>query len=428
MNMFKTLRNGDSGVLVQYLQSTLNKLGFNAGVIDGTFGRRTENAVKRFQTVAGIAADGVVSSRTWQALMPYMQGYIKHTIVAGDTFYNLAAAYGTSLNAVIAANPDVDPNNLVVGSSIVVPVSQSVVPTNISYSYEIMRFNIQSLTVVFPFLETGSIGKSVLGNDLSYVRLGYGPKEIFYNASHHANEWITSVVLMKFIEQYCNAFANNGTLAGQNVSQLYEDYSLYLVPMVNPDGVNLVTGWYDENSPQYKSALALNQGGEFPQDWSANIVGVDLNLNYPAEWEEAKRIKYSLGYTQPRQSGYVGPYPLSEPESKAVAQFTRAHHFRLVLAYHSQGEVIYWQFLNYNPPRSLPIAEAFSEVSGYAVEETPELSAYAGYKDWFIQEYNRPGYTIEVGLGKNPLPISQFPQIYKDNIGILILGMTEIKE
>ena len=115
--------------------------------------------------------------------------------MAGDTFYNLAAAYGTSLNAVIAANPDVDPNNLVVGSSIVVPVSQSVVPTNISYSYEIMRFNIQSLTVVFPFLETGSIGKSVLGNDLSYVRLGYGPKEIFYNASHHANEWITSCLL-----------------------------------------------------------------------------------------------------------------------------------------------------------------------------------------------------------------------------------------
>lgn len=56
------------------------------------------------------------------------------------------------------------------------------------------------------------------------------------------------------------------------------------------------------------------------------------------------------------------------------------------------------------------------------MEITPPESASAGYKDWFIKQYNRPGYTIEAGLGVNPLPLSQFDKIYRDNIGILILG------
>ena len=54
--------------------------------------------------------------------------------------------------------------------------------------------------------------------------------------------------------------------------------------------------------------------------------------------------------------------------------------------------------------------------------DTPFNSSFAGFKDWFIQEFNKPGYTIEAGIGVNPLPISQFNEIYNDNIGILILG------
>ena len=74
------------------------------------------------------------------------------------------------------------------------------------------------------------------------------------------------------------------------------------------------------------------------------------------------------------------------------------------------------------PPYSEQIGQMSSEASGYALDITPPESAYAGFKDWFIQEYNRPGYTIEAGLGENPLPISQFEKIYNDNIGILVLG------
>lgn len=105
--------------------------------------------------------------------------------------------------------------------------------------------------------------------------------------------------------------------------------------------------------------------------------------------------------------------------------FTRNHDFSLILAYHTQGEVIYWKYLDEEPEGARRIAEYFAKVSGYRIEETPAASGYAGYKDWFINFYDRPGYTIEAGLGENPLPMGQFPKIYKDNVGILLGGMTE---
>ena len=150
------------------------------------------------------------------------------------------------------------------------------------------------------------------------------------------------------------------------------------------------------------------------------------NLQFPAEWQMARRIKFAQGFTTFAPRDFVGEGPLTEPESLAVYNFTLQNDFALILAYHSQGEVIYWKFLDYEPPRSREIALYFGEVSGYQVEETPIASGYAGYKDWFIQSYNRPGYTIEVGSGENPLPLEQFEQIYRDNIGILLGGMTEI--
>ena len=68
------------------------------------------------------------------------------------------------------------------------------------------------------------------------------------------------------------------------------------------------------------------------------------------------------------------------------------------------------------------IGNLFASVSGYKLSEVPYTSSFAGYKDWFLQEYRRPGYTIEAGIGINPLPISQFDEIYRDNLGILVLG------
>lgn len=114
--------------------------------------------------------------------------------------------------------------------------------------------------------------------------------------------------------------------------------------------------------------------------------------------------------------------PLTEPESLAIYNFTLMHNFRLIIAFHTQGKEIYWNFQNINPPQGYEIGTKFAKSSGYLLTEVPYNSSFAGFKDWFIQDYNRPGFTVEVGIGENPLPIEQFDEIYNDNLGILVLG------
>ena len=95
----------------------------------------------------------------------------------------------------------------------------------------------------------------------------------------------------------------------------------------------------------------------------------------------------------------------------------------MTVAYHSQGNVIYWKYLDFLPPHSMRIARELSAASGYPSEQTPEDSSYAGYKDWFIQQYNRPGYTVETGSGTNPLPIGQCSEIYAANKPLLAAAL-----
>lgn len=300
-----------------------------------------------------------------------------------------------------------------------------IVQTNISYTYEIMMNDIKELKNQYSFLKTGNIGYSVLGKPIPYVKVGNGEKEVMYNASFHANEWITTVVLMKYIEDFCRAYEKDEKIYGYKARKIFTTTTIYLIPMVNPDGVNLVTGAIDENTRIYQNFKNIAENFPaipFPSGWKANFNGVDLNLQFPAGWLEARKIKFALGYTMPSPRDFVGRGPLTEPEALAIYSFTLQHNFRLILSYHTQGEVIYWKYRNYLPPESEYIGKLFALSSGYTLELTPAESAYAGYKDWFIQEYNRPGYTIEAGWGINPLPISQFDTIYQENIGILTLG------
>ena len=352
-------------------------------------------------------------------------GYVVYSVKPGDNVYDIANEYKTSVERIIVSNPNINIYSMRPGTEIIVSV-RNVVNTQVSYSSEILEKNIRNLKLIYPFLEVGEIGKSVLNKSLPYIKIGNGNKKVFYSAAFHANEWITSPVLMKFLEEYAQAFVENKNIFGYNAQALYYATSLYIVPMVNPDGVDLVTGSIKNVENAYKNAVQI--ADNFPEipftgGWKANINGVDLNLQFPAGWEQAKKIKFSQGYTMPAPKNYVGAAPISEPESRAIYDFTLKNNFKLVIAYHTQGKEIYWNFQNLAPESAKIIGEKFAKVSGYLLTEVPYNSSFAGYKDWFIQEHIKPGYTVEAGLGENPLPISQFNEIYNDNIGILVLGL-----
>ena len=293
------------------------------------------------------------------------------------------------------------------------------------YNSSILKKDLNALIFKYPFLKLYTIGYSVLDNPIYSVRLGFGSKQVCYLASTHANEYITTTLLMKFLENMCIAYYQNSSISGYNVKNLLNSTTIYLIPLVNPDGVDLLNGNISSTSNSYIYARYIASKYPdipFPNGWKANIKGVDLNLQFPAGWENAKKIKFAQGYTSPAPRDFVGFGPLTEPEALAVYDFTLAHNFRLILTYHTQGKEIYWQFQDYAPKEAYSIGQKFARVSGYTLANVPYESNFAGYKDWFLQQYRRPGHTIEAGLGENPLPLSQFNQIYNDNIGILILG------
>ena len=282
---------------------------------------------------------------------------------------------------------------------------------------------ILEIVQTYPFCRTELLTRTVFQRPIRTLVIGTGRRKVFYSASHHANEWITTLVLLKFAEDFARAIAENGTIFDMDANELAKTVTIYMVPMVNPDGVDLVTGAIEPDSIQYDLARQIASAFPqipFPNGWKANLLGVDLNLNYPAGWEQAMMIKFRQGYIQPAPRDYVGRAPLNQVETRAVAGYTQALNPQLILAYHSQGEEIYWRFLDYDVPGAEELGKELARVSGYTLSTTPYASGFAGYKDWFIQEYRRPGYTIEVGRGENPLPLEQFNEIYKDNLGILV--------
>ena len=303
----------------------------------------------------------------------------------------------------------------------------SIVKTDVPMTSALSNQFMDQLLEAYPFIRRQTLTETAFGRPVRALIIGDGPRQVLFTAAHHANEWLTATVLLKFAEDLAQAIASGGNIWGVPAENIRRLVTVHLIPMVNPDGVDLVTGAIQPGTEEYDLALSLSRnypGIPFPQGWKANLMGVDLNLQYPAGWLQAREIKFSQGYTLPGPRDYVGRAPLTQREPRALAEYTEEIDPRVVLALHSQGQVIYWQFKDYDVPGARELGEEFARVSGYRLEDTPYESAFAGYKDWFIQNFRRPGYTIEVGTGNNPLPLSQFDPIYRDTLGILVTAAT----
>lgn len=256
-----------------------------------------------------------------------------------------------------------------------------------------------------------SFGKSVQDRELYCAVIGEGENKIFLNGAHHALEWITASLLANWCEDFIEAIKTGGSIGGYDAGELFKKATYYVAPMINPDGVNIVINGLTPDNPQYLSVMQLLDGADASQVWQANINGVDLNHNYDALFYEYKKIAAESGYGQPGPRRYPGEFPFSEPETAAVRQLVLDEEFPFAVAFHSQGEVIYWSFNGFGFYRE---ARALADASGYTLDTAGGISSYSGFKDWYLEKFNLPAFTVEVGSGTNPLPFEQFEQVKAD--------------
>ncbi len=257
-------------------------------------------------------------------------------------------------------------------------------------------------------LEISTLGHSILSREIPVLRLGTGERSLLYVGAHHGSEWMTSVLLLHFVNDLCSCYTAKKTSEGLELSYLLSNRSLYIVPMLNPDGVELSINGAEESLLRERQ---MRQNGGSPDftHWQANARGVDLNHNYNAgffaykKWERENEI--SAGATR-----YSGECPESEPESAALAALVRSLSPLLILTLHTQGEEIYYG--KREGSASHRLAGQLSRLSGYRVAHAEGAAAYGGLTDWASDELNIPACTLECGYGENPLPLSQYPEIY----------------
>ncbi len=277
--------------------------------------------------------------------------------------------------------------------------------------YEEMQEHIRNLSRDFPFLRVTSLGTSVMHREIPALWLGEGKEYVLYLGGVHGAERLTSYLLLSFMEALCRSRRDGSLLAGVDPAAAMTGRGLVVVPLLNPDGFEIslkgIRGCGN------LAGEILSFAGTDLRRYQANAHGVDLNHNFDAGWQALHALERKAGILGPSATRYGGPAPESEPETVAITRLCRAVRLSHALAFHSQGQVIYWDYGDKTPQRSKRMAELLAQHSGYALDTPTGLAVGGGFKDWFISAFHRPAFTVEIGKGENPLPDSDLPSIYQ---------------
>ena len=269
------------------------------------------------------------------------------------------------------------------------------------------------LAETYPKLTVTELGNSILGKPIPVIAIGHGKRKALYVGAHHGMEWITSIVLLQFVSEFCDLLRKGVSIYRKNLSLLTEQYTVYVIPMLNPDGVDYQIHGVQAENPLYDRVRSMNGGSCDFSKWQANARGVDLNHNYNAGFQEYKQIETKEKIPCGAPTKYSGQEPESEPEVRALCNFIRFQKdMRLVLALHTQGEEIFCHPEEEVILRNFLALSRISALTGYKISEAEGTAAYGGLTDWCTLKEGVPAFTLECGKGVNPLPISDHTAIY----------------
>ena len=286
---------------------------------------------------------------------------------------------------------------------------------------ETQRAMIYKLKKRYPFLNCSCCARSLCSRGIFTLSIGKSCNPVLLAGGFHAQEWLTSLLLLRFTEELCRCAVTRGELCGIDVTGALRSREVIIIPCVNPDGVQIAlhgapaAGRYSQD---YERIVAAST-----DKWNANARGVDINHNFDAGWSILREMEIDQGILAPSPRRYGGYMPESEPETKALADLCRLRKPRKAIAFHSQGEEIYYSYGNNTPQRSLREGRILAAASGYTLVENEGLASHGGFKDWFIEYFARPAFTVEIGRGENPLPLEDFEDIYRKALPMMVLSI-----
>jgi murein tripeptide amidase MpaA len=284
------------------------------------------------------------------------------------------------------------------------------------YTYDEMITDMKELAAHYPgLISYKEIGRSEYNRPIYAIKLGKGNATVFVNGSHHAREWISTNLTMDMIDEYASAYVNGDYIGKYNVRDILNKTTMWFVPMVNPDGVTLQQyGLTKFPSADHFKLINMNEGSTDFKRWKSNARGVDLNRQYDADWANIKNNKPG-----PSWSNYKGTAPVNQAESRAISIFTKQIDPEMAVAYHTSGEILYWNFHQTGSwyDRDHAYAKAIGNMTGYSLIYPGPNPSGGGFTDWFIIKFKRPGFTPELGnyAGNTHVPVSEYSTIWSQN-------------
>jgi len=198
------------------------------------------------------------------------------------------------------------------------------------------------------------IGVSVQGKNIYLIKLGQGSKKILLVGGHHGYEEESTSMLMRLADYFV-----------RNAGEIPKEVSIWIVPALNPDGL-------DKSQRQ-------------------NANGVDLNRNYGvSNWVLDKTTMF-----------YSGPYPFSEPETRAVRTLFDEEQFSLAITYHTNRNLVESnsykdKFIGFNKYLGKVVARTgykYLDASGFSFED---LESKGEFVSWLYQVYDIPAVCVEM--------------------------------
>jgi len=278
-------------------------------------------------------------------------------------------------------------------------------------AYGALTQKLRELKRDFPFLQISSIGQSLTGRNIYAASVGTGNPCVLFAGTFGAQEWLSCSLLVRFLENVCLSYCQRTTIAGAFLNNSLLSRGLTVVPMVNPDGVSITL--------EGGRTAVQGAGSASRASWQTNARGIDLSRNFDAAFSASPQEgkERSMG-----EEGYGGAFPHSEPESRALVRFLHSRRVESVYAFRTSGEVIYGEHGPYTPAQSRYTGKLLSEASGYAL--SGEAEPAGSFKDYFMEKFHRPGFTLRAGTGESPLPMSELEGIYGKLLEAMVIGAT----